>query len=174
MPRKDFRVDDTLPFDYSDISKGDVKDDAACSKSVSDILHGDIDLKGTDAEVLKLLKAIDNKLNHVLQALNQDDIVTRIPSPKKVNISASGIRFQCKEELAKGDSLKIILGLPPFPYNILSLIGEVVRSEKPDNEDGVRYIVAVKFINLKDGTTDEIMQYLLEAQRKNINKDKDI
>lgn len=168
--REYFRVDDTLPLDYEPVSREEAERHKEGARADEGLLRGGMDLSGADPGLLKLLKSIDHKLNCIMEAMRRKDIPVDVPGPKEVNISAGGVRFRCEKEFRKGDILRITLGLPPYPYEVMSVLGEVVRVEKCVEDDCAFYGTAVRFLDIEDDRREDIIKYLFKVQRDIITK----
>ncbi len=165
--REYFRLDDILPIDYRPLSS-ECSDEGE-DQSIEDILSKE----GVSPCLARLLKSIDDKLNLIISSLEREGVIAHIPQTREVNISAGGVRFNSDQKFNSGDDLRITLGLPPYPYTMLSMTGKVVRSEKCGDGDKIYYDTAVEFVDVDDDAKNDIMRYLFDLQRKSIGKGKE-
>lgn len=177
--REFVRLDDFIGFSYEPL------DTASKSEDVKNVLlegHGyepvsdymkDMDVKRLDPGLVKVLVALDQKLNFILKCLTEKDTLFKMPTKKNVNISGAGISFTVAEEFQKGVKLKLKMCFSSYPYTILSAIGEVVRVIKEDipEKDGkpVRvqkeFPTAVRFVTIDESTREMIIHHIFNKQR---------
>ncbi|MBI5892985.1 MAG: PilZ domain-containing protein [Deltaproteobacteria bacterium] len=182
--REFVRLDDFIGFAYEplgDASKEkDVKDvivEGQGYEPASDFMR-DMDVKRLDPGLVKVLIALDQKLNFILKCLTEKDTLFKMPTRKNVNISGAGISFTAAEEFQKGAKFKLKMVLSSYPYSILGAVGEVVRVIKEDipEKDGkpVRvqreFPTAVRFIVIDDGTREMIIHHIFNKQREIIKQ----
>lgn len=86
----------------------------------------------------------------------------------KVNISGSGLSFPSDVAYHAGQFLKLSLYFPRFPFSYLTVIGDVVRSEKAE----IGYEVKIKYKNITEKTQEEILKFVNQCQRDSIRSHK--
>ena len=84
---------------------------------------------------------------------------------KPVNISATGMRFNFRDEMKPGDIVEMKMVLPTYPPVAILTYGEVVRTNKVPKDDGTIYETAVRFTEMTEEVREEIIQYTLKRQR---------
>jgi len=188
--RKYFRINDSLPLRYTLIEKvGDktkfdrIKDESNFNrillmpeeKKYEDSLTGTDEV---DSSIINLFSDIDRKLNLVINLLIRGDELIKLikQKPIVVNINASGMRFACEENFAKGNILKLEMVIPTSPFSIIEFLSEVVwisKSRKISTPKTV-YNIGVKFIEIDETCRDEIISYILKRQRNLLRNDKKI
>ncbi len=122
-------------------------------------------------ELISEIQSIHRKLDFIIKILGQtseDTIFNR--EPTAVNISGSGLRFRCNENLNPGSFLEIELVLPLSSGILIELIGEVVRCTELHNpEEGggdERYDVGVNFAAINEDDREYIIKYVFKRQRE--------
>lgn len=158
--REYFRIDEILPFDYEKPLKKKEK--------LTDLVRT-ADL-GRNEALLRLLEAIDSKLDTLIEALSREGTEVCDLPVREVNISAGGVRFRTDERFEKGETVKVKLGLPPYPFKVICLLAEVVRVEETIEDDKRYFETAVKFLYIDEEIRKKILESLMEIQRKRIGK----
>ncbi len=178
--REFVRLDDFIGFSYEIFGAASKEEDiknviveGQGYEAASDFMR-DMDVKRLDPGLVKVLIALDQKLNFILKCLTEKDTLFKMPTKKNVNISGAGISFTTAvEEFQKGAKLKLKMVLSSYPYTILGAVGEVIRVIKEDipEKDGkpVRvqreFPTAVRFIVIDDGTREMIIHHIFNKQR---------
>ncbi|RME68459.1 MAG: PilZ domain-containing protein, partial [Nitrospirae bacterium] len=113
-----------------------------------------------------LLKAINEKLEFLIQHLILKEEGFFEGEVKSVNLSAGGIRFSLEEPVEVGDILELKITLPAKQPIGLVLYGRVVRVDVVEYEGKRFYETAVKFEGLTEDVRETIIQYTLQRQRE--------
>lgn len=163
--RSYFRVDDLLPISYRKI---DEKRCATGSRFFLVASGGTLwNADETDESISPALRAIlldiENKLGLILRRLDMAEADMHDSDARRVNISASGIRFVASDRLEIGDVIELSIKLPLSPPVGLMVCGKVVRT-RPLTDDMCE--VAVNFIEIGDDALDAIIRYTLKRQRE--------
>ncbi len=123
------------------------------------------------SEMLSEIHSIHRKLDYIIKLLGKSDeenIFNR--DLVDVNLSGSGIKFKCMDELQPGDCLDIKLVLPVSSRIIIELIGEIVRTVRLSEQDEPsvdnRYESAVKFAVINEDDREFIIRYVFRRQRE--------
>lgn len=157
--REDFRVSDTLPLSCK-------SSEHACGcdapSEVASLLEG----KEIDPALAAVLKLLDDKLNAVLDMLGPKAMLAGKPNLKELNISAGGLSFVSTEPYEVGEVFELVVGLPPTPFTMMTVHGEVVRVSQKMLEGIKSYEVGVKFLHLDEGDRQGLVKYLFDTQRK--------
>lgn len=164
--REYFRVDDVFPVGF-------VKTDKAPAYRKSKVFTGysgaaaDIEIAddSVSPRLWKLLTDINAKLGLILERLNLEAEGFFSAPDRKVNVSATGIKFTSGESARAGDDLEIRMLLPTCPPTGIIAYGSVIRVE--DNGAG-EYEISVHFTDMDEETRDEIIHYALNRQREMI------
>ncbi len=163
--REYFRIDDTLPLVVKKIEKLEESDEG--HEKGRGLYNTDLPDMPTNQDLWKMLINMDAKINMILEKIRckNDDI--NMAERKKVNISASGIRFTIRENINKGDKVEIKMLLPTNPQTELITYGEVVRVSDLGNGE---HEVGIHFYDIKEDTREKIIQYTLERERELIRQ----
>jgi len=170
-----FRIDDVMPVIINSISRENCQEMSKVF-SVADAhsLHPK-ELPDEHMEYLNTLRLHDMimeiklKLDFLINNLILEKEGLLSAPKKKVNISASGLRFTVEHPVKVNDTLEIKLFLPTSPPVALLAYGEVKRVKALE---GNKYEVAVEYVNLTDDVRDEIIRYTLARQREILNLQK--
>ncbi|MFQ5329566.1 MAG: PilZ domain-containing protein [Thermodesulfobacteriota bacterium] len=174
--RQYFRIDDSLPFDYHHMSKQEYLLAKGHHKT-SLVTHGEpTEVKGVDDPLLQHLQMLNRKLDFIIKHLSNEQNIgpllagtseSKIPSVQDVNVSAGGLRFTCDKAYKLGSILKVSVGFPPTPYSMFSFIGKVVRVKPSTVQSGekVAYSIAIQFIEIDEREREEVLRYVFEAER---------
>jgi hypothetical protein len=79
----------------------------------------------------------------------------------EVNVSASGLSFPSDIAYHAGQQLRLDLFFPKFPFTYVSVMGEVVRSEKAD----IGYEIKLHFKDISEKTQNEIIKFVKNYQK---------
>ncbi len=169
--RSYFRVDDYFP-----VVSRKIGEEAECAASkifsgygieIQDEAFSD---ETVNPRLWKMLVAINSKVQMILDKLQfESEGLTHVKN-RRVNLSASGIRFGMDERVEVGDLLEIKMLLPTYPPTGILAYGKVVKVI--DREDGT-HEVSLHFHNMDDDVRDEIIQYALKRQREIIKKERE-
>jgi c-di-GMP-binding flagellar brake protein YcgR len=113
------------------------------------------------------MRAINAKLDAILNFLKLQDQGMVAPQVLPVNISGSGLRFYNPEPFAQGDLLEICLVLPTQPDTMLYTYGEVIRSEPAPC---ARHNTCVSFTVIDEDIREKIVKFVFERQRELLRK----
>ncbi|MBI5809655.1 MAG: PilZ domain-containing protein [Deltaproteobacteria bacterium] len=162
--REYVRTSDHIPVYYEQWSE------SAQQKSELDweVLFNEIEPSPEEnPRLYELLFDINQKLNMLIRHMS-DKNGFNMPEARDVNISGGGLRFFCSDFFKEGEKLILKTFLPTFAHAI-KIRCEVVRSI-PAGAGG--YEVAVKYVNMDEGTREKIIKYIFAKQRKLLRHDK--
>jgi hypothetical protein len=111
----------------------------------------------------QMLVNIRTMLGMVLERLDLDTAGFLQSEKIRVNMSATGLRFQTRERYAVGDKLEIKMLLPARPPLGVLVYGSIIRV---DDMGGGESEIALRFYNISDDLRDDIIQYSLMRQRE--------
>ena len=77
------------------------------------------------------------------------------------NISAGGVLFHAKNDIAPGEMVELEINFPGYPTPVKA-VSKVVRSEK--DEKGGGYYVAAEFVNIEESARDYVNKKIKEIQ----------
>ena len=123
------------------------------------------------APVRDCLNALNDKINLLLeeQPERQEAMREMVKgSSYQCEIGATGIRFDCEEQLEEGQSLFIQVMLISDRH-YLETTGVVRAERKPLNDDPMRpYGVGVEFIGLGEGETELLIKHLFQRESESL------
>ncbi|MFW5487535.1 MAG: PilZ domain-containing protein [Desulfovibrio sp.] len=116
------------------------------------------------------LGAINDKLDMLISMLSRDDILEDFPlEVEVVEISGSGMRFICREELSLDQHVEIVMMLSRMPLRMAGAIGRITRTEKLENGE-IRY--GLDFTSIRDADLETVVQFVFKEQRARIREQK--
>jgi hypothetical protein len=122
----------------------------------------DDDDRQSDPNLLRMLTAIDAKLNLILERLlAQDSGLTNVEN-RQVNLSEGGICLTLPDAYTVGDLIEIKMMLSSIPYSVLLVYGMVERVQKLAED---AFEVAVTFIEMEDDVREALSRHILQRQR---------
>ena len=114
------------------------------------------------------LQFINNKLDFIIEQLLPNSMKSMTGQGDVFEISASGLKFICNENLEIGNLIKMNLILPgTFKYQ-MNFIAEVMRVEEKD----IGFITAVRYTHINDDDRDSIIDVVFRKQRLDIRVQK--
>ena len=117
-----------------------------------------------EERLYRCLQLLNNKLDFVIEQIFLHSSGTPPARDDVIDMSASGLKFTCHEHLQKGALLKMDLVMPGTFQFQMELISEVVRVEA--REGG--YIVAVRIVEIDEGSRESIVKTVFQKQRMDI------
>ncbi|MBW1861665.1 MAG: PilZ domain-containing protein [Deltaproteobacteria bacterium] len=138
-------------------------------------LESDIDTNVNPEKFINEIHLLNKKL-YFLQKLmtHSEEIDIFEQQPLKVNISGSGMKFNCSGYFQVGDLLDLKMVLPTSPFFIVKAVGLVVRVDKlPEKTLPLREAsnyLAIKFIAINEDNMEAIIRCVFKLQRKNLRK----
>ncbi|TRW89991.1 PilZ domain-containing protein [Candidatus Methylobacter oryzae] len=125
-------------------------------------------------EVADYLRIVDKKIDLLAQAIMMQGSDFKENNTRNVNISATGIAFDCEEILKEGDYLEIKILLISYMTAIVTY-GKVIycKNSQSDNSQ-YPYVVGVNFINMKDEDREMLIKYVVKEQLHQIRDKKQI
>ncbi|MGZ8236975.1 MAG: PilZ domain-containing protein [Methylobacter sp.] len=123
-------------------------------------------------EVADYLRLIDTKIDLLAQAITMQGFQVKENNTRKVNISATGIAFNCEEALKDGDYLEIKILLTSC-MRVIVTYGRVVHCQNsPSNDSHCPYFVGVNFIDMKEEDREMLIKYVVKEQLQQIRDKK--
>jgi PilZ domain len=183
-----FRIDDEVSLFYKKIDEKrvtephHVSDNILTSCSLSTalemvsqdsalLLHR---LEKNQPEVADYLKLIDTKVDLLAQAIMMQGFQFKENDTRNVNISATGIAFNCEELLNEGDYLEIKMMLISSMAVIVTY-GKVVYCNNGQSTDNqYPYFIGVDFLNMKDEDREMLIKYVVKKQLQQIRDKKQV
>ncbi len=131
------------------------------SQESSLLLHR---LEKSMPEVADYLRLIDKKIDLLAQAIMMRGSDFKENNTRNVNISATGIAFDCEEVLKAGDYLEIKILLISCMTVIVTYGKVVYCKNSQSNNSQYPYFVGVNFINMKDEDREMLIKYVVKEQ----------
>jgi len=121
-------------------------------------------IRERDADLADFLKHLDNKLNQVLQRVQNEPTPFDALKPQKVNLSGNGLAFPATEEYGKGELLEVHLVLLPAYSYIYGFARVVGCGQVAKNQENPLYRVGVEFVLLTDEDREKLIQHNFRQQ----------
>jgi len=183
-----FRIDDEVSLFYKKIDEKrvtephHVSDNILTSCSLSTalemvshdsalLLHR---LEKNQPEVADYLKLIEAKVDLLAQAIMMQGFQFKENDTRNVNISATGIAFNCEELLNEGDYLEIKMMLISSMAVIVTYGRVVYCKNGQSNDSQYPYFVGVDFLNMKDEDREMLIKYVVKKQLQQIRDKKQV
>jgi c-di-GMP-binding flagellar brake protein YcgR len=80
------------------------------------------------------------------------------------DISAGGIRLSVEEKLEKGQVVEVDVDFMEASFS--TLFGEIIRVDRKDKNDLIRYEAGIKFVSCNQNQRDELTRWLFSKQRE--------
>ncbi len=183
-----FRIDDEVNLFYKKIDgklvtePHHVSDNVLSSCSLSTalemvsqesamLLHR---LEKNQPDVADYLRILDAKIELLGQAIMMQGFQFKENDTRNVNISATGIAFNCEAELKQGDYLEIKM-LLVSGMAVIVTYGRVIYCKHSEAGDS-QYpnFVGVDFINMKDEDREMLIKYVVKKQLQQIRDKKQL
>lgn len=120
------------------------------------------------------LRLIDTKIDLLAQAIIMQGAQVKESETRNVNISATGMAFNCEEQLKAGDYLEIKMLLISSMAVIVTYGRVVYCKNKVSNDSQYPYPVGVDFINMKDEDRELLIKYVVKKQLQQIRDKKQV
>jgi hypothetical protein len=185
--RRDFfRIDDEVSLFYKTIEEKRVTEPHqvsdnilnSCSLSTAlEMLSKDSALllhrlEKSQPDVADYLRLLDSKIDLIAQAVMMQGFEVNESDTRNVNVSATGMAFNCEIDLKAGDFLEIKM-LLISSMAVIVTYGRVVYCQKGQpNDSRYPYFVGVDFINMKDEDREMLIKYVIRKQLQQIRDKK--
>lgn len=123
-------------------------------------------------DVADYLRIIDSKVDLLAQAVMMQGFQFKENDTRNVNISATGIAFNCEETLKEGDYLEIKMLLVSSMAVIVTYGKVVYCRHNQSNDSKYPHFVGVDFINMKDDDREMLIKYVVKKQLQQIRDKK--
>ncbi len=125
-------------------------------------------------DVADYLRIIDTKIDLLAQAIMMQGFQFKENDTRNVNISATGIAFNCEETLKQGDYLEIKM-LLVSSMAVVVTYGKVIYCKRSQSNDSrFPHFIGVDFINMKDEDREMLIKYVVKKQLQQIRDKKQI
>lgn len=177
--RQFYRIDDDVALKYRVVRREEL--DSALSRlkeGYHDLLgvasaFADMNVKMNHAldkcrqetpEVALYLEGLNEKLDTLIHLLAVSDAGLPNRPTHRVNLSASGIRFNAREDIPQGTSLEIKMVFFPSFLCMMSF-GTVVRCARAQNTaPGYPYDIAVEFLYIRERDRELLVRHVLQKE----------
>jgi hypothetical protein len=177
-----FRIDDQVSLFYKKIDEKrvtephHVSDNILTSCSLSTalemvsqdsvlLLHR---LEKNQPDVADYLKLIEAKVDLLAKAIMMQGFQFKENDTRNVNVSATGIAFNCEELLNEGDYLEIKMMLISSMAVIVTYGRVVYCKNSQSNDSQYPNFVGVDFLNMKDEDREMLIKYVVKKQLQQI------
>lgn len=161
--REDFRLAVDLPFSFNHVDE---------DKTIEETNDIDQCLSAIESEVPggKLLAEafglLNEKLSIIIETLEKTGRNISFPENVEISLSVGGVGFRNEKALLPGEVLRLVLALPPMPYDLINTLGVVIRSEEKSDKAGTYFDIAVKFQQIDEDERQDITKFLFNEQRR--------
>ena len=182
--RRFFRIDDEVCLDYEQISDEEYRnapeeleklkqsgfalsaDFATLNFEFNPILNS---IRQTSSEIAQYFDLINQKLDALSQHLLEDELPCPDSEFRQVNLSASGIAFECDDAINEGQPMRIRLVLFPEKIGIL-LFGKVNSCRLLDNQ---KHIASIDFEHIRYDDQELMIKHNLNKQMAELRERSD-
>jgi hypothetical protein len=159
--RDSFRIDDDLSVAIYKIENLETQDPEGWGREIETLLTMSPPAT-VDPAVWSLLIHLYKKLDVILERLPVDLLKSQT---QLVNLSGTGLRIKVKKKFEVEEKVKVKMLLPTLPAKEVVLNARVVRVT-PEQDGG--FELSLQYEDLSAEIQNEIIQYTLRQQRKNI------
>lgn len=131
-------------------------------------------LERNSPEVADYLKIMESKIDLIAQELMLQGSDFKEKDTLNVNLSASGLAFDCTEELNVDDYLEIKMLLVSCMAVIVTYARVVYCKQKTDADLEFPYVVGVDYINMKDQDRELLIKHIVKRQMQQIRERKEV
>jgi hypothetical protein len=183
-----FRIDDEVSLFYKKIDEKQVVEPHHVSENIltSCSLSTALEMVSQDSalllhrleknqpEVADYLRLLDTKIDLIAQAVMMQGFQVKENDTRNVNVSATGIAFNCEEALKTGDYLEIKMMLISSMAVIVTYGKVVYCKNGQSNDSQYPYFVGVDFLNMKDEDREMLIKYVVKKQLQQIRDRKQV
>ncbi len=183
-----FRIDDEVSLFYKKVEEqtiitaSQVTDDVLSNCSLMtalDVLDQEsriimYRLEKKQPEITEFLKLMETKINLLAQAVMRQGHDFSEGTIRNANISASGLAFECDEEIKEGQSLEIKLLLTSC-LAVIVIYGKVIHCKENTLSNGAMpYQIGIEYSNLKEHDREVLIKHVVKRQMQQIREQKEI
>ncbi len=184
--RRFFRIDDEVNLSYKIVDEqtvyaaSQISDDllSNCSLVTAlDVLDQEariimLRIEKKEPEIAEYLKIQDSKLSLLAQSIMKQGNDFSENNLRNANISASGLAFDCDDEIKEGSYLEVKL-LFTSCLAVIVIYGKVVYcNETSHNEGIISYQIGIDYINLKEQDREVLIKHVVKRQMQQIREQK--
>jgi len=184
--RRFFRIDDELVFFYRKIDEvtanrmtagtQDILGNASLTAAL-DVLSQESSLlmrriERNQPDIADYLKVLENKIELLVRAFMTQGMNWSQQEPSNVNLSASGIAFECAEAMAPGEFLEIKM-LLASSMSLIVAVGRVVHCTIQTQDGGApTYLIAVDYYNMHEQDREFLIKHVVKRQLQQLRQHK--
>ncbi len=183
-----FRIDDDINLFYKKVDEKLVREPHHISDSIlsSCPLSTALEVVSQDSasmlyrldkslpDVADYLRVIDTKINLIAQAIMMQGFQFKENDTRNVNISASGMAFNCKDAFKAGDFLEIKILLISSMVAIVTYAKVVYCKNAPSSDGDYPYFIGIDFIDMKDDDKELLIKHVVKKQLQQIRDKKQV
>ena len=125
--REDFRMYVNVPFSFHLLDKANVDERSNGIDKCLSSIEADVEGGALLAEALGLL---NKKINTLMDRLESAGSSVFIPDNRDISLSVGGVGFRNDRALQPGQTLRLVLALPPMSDTVITTFGSVIRNEE--------------------------------------------
>lgn len=187
--RRDFfRIDDEVSLFYKKIDEKLVTEPHntsdnilnSCSLSTAlEVISQDSALllhrlEKNQPDLADYLRVMNSKIDLIAQAIIMQGFQVKEKDTRNVNVSATGMAFNCEVALKAGSYLEIKMMLVSSMAVIVTYGRVVYCKNNPSSESHYPYVVGVDFVNMKDEDRELLIKYVVKKQLQQIRDKKQV
>ncbi len=125
-----------------------------------------------EPEIAEYLKILDSKISLLAQSFFRQEAEFSENNECYVNLSASGLAFECNEAIKENEFLEVKLLLTSC-LAVIAIYGKVVYYKKNPNESKTTpYLVGIEYVNLQEQDREALIKHVVKRQMKQIREDR--
>jgi hypothetical protein len=129
--------------------------------------------RAVDSSLIDFLIQIEDKLDRVLRLLAKYEKSDEgLFVGKGLDIGGGGMRILCDQAVKSGQILDTSFRIFRYPVVSLQIFGKVTRVSPIQENDNLRYEVALEFLDLDEDYKEWIISYVFQTQREAIRSKK--
>lgn len=131
-------------------------------------------IEHTDPEIAEYLAVLNTKIDLVAQAFLAQGTGKQEHKSHNVNLSASGLAFDCAEHLPIDAYLELRVVLSSYTA-VVVLYGKVVycRENKASSTGDLPYMVGVDYVNLQEEDRELLIKHIFKRQMQQIRESRE-
>lgn len=121
---------------------------------------------------VRLLVEMDRKLDAVLGLMRRDELRKNFPHDARITLlGADVLRLECREPLAPGDHLELVMLLEEYPMNTAScIVGVEKRLPEAPVTGRNNGVFAMSYSRLREADKESIIRYVFQEERRRIRQ----
>jgi len=129
---------------------------------------------GEHEELFAYMHVLNRKLDTIIDRLTGSQGDERYHSVRaEISLSGAGVRFETQSALKEGDYTELRMIIPVFPYPKITVLCQVVRTEKVQEDSTEPFMVGMKFVVINEKDRDFLVKYVFEKEREFLRQRKE-